>query len=202
MATKPTCDYCSKRTGIHDCRGCHQCFCTKCYKRHRESLVHELTQFSDETDAFKNRFFESKQNRFILKNLTSKIDDWEANIISRVEAVANRARKQAKTLVKQIEVDLSTRLDQLSNRIKDWRETENFLEIEIEYVQRELNKLNRDLDNMSTSDKLLYVSDNSERVDWDKIIFIQSKYSNLSGSMLFFFSFGHTSLIYVLFRYF
>jgi hypothetical protein len=147
MATttsKTRCTSCGKEKATFRCGGCSEEFCRKHLEDHRQELHKELDEIEVNRDLFRQsltEYIEEPNNHIMMQ----QINQWERNSIKKIRQAAEEARqivlKNTDTYSRQLE----TKLDHLTNQLRESREEDDFNEINLHQFQEELKQLTHEL---------------------------------------------------------
>jgi hypothetical protein len=123
-----------------DCRGCSQAFCIKHLLNHRGRLAEEMNIIIDEHDQFQhvlNQQIANSDSHPLIK----QIDEWENESIVKIQQKATELRQELLQLTTVHSDDLSTKLRDLSEKMKEGREHESFVETDLDLWKKYLDYL-------------------------------------------------------------
>jgi hypothetical protein len=149
MATSSTRKQCAndddcKQAAVTNCEGCSKAFCIKHFTDHRRLLDEEMNMIIDEHDLLKNSL-----NQQITKpdshSLIKQIDQWEKDSIGKIQQRANELRQELFQSTNTYTNDLSKKFQQLSEKLKESRENDNFIETDLHDWKRTLANLKANL---------------------------------------------------------
>ncbi|CAF1053751.1 unnamed protein product [Didymodactylos carnosus] len=138
---------CSKGIGILMCQGCQRIFCRKHSNEHHQELGRELENIAFEHNATQQQLKQLHMNDDKLKK---QIDEWEQGAINRIKAVAEKVRNEIQQLLHGNTLILVKRLNEIADEITLRRETEDYLETDLNKWTQQLNE---------TKDKMHKVTD-------------------------------------------
>jgi hypothetical protein len=147
MATttsKTRCTICGKEKATFRCGGCLEEFCRKHLEDHRQELHKQFDEIEVNRDLFRQsltEYIEEPNNHIMMQ----QINQWERNSIKKIRQTAEEARqivlKNTDTYSRQLE----TKLDHLTNQLRESREEDDFNEINLRQFQEELKQLTHEL---------------------------------------------------------
>jgi hypothetical protein len=179
-------DSCKKACIAH-CEGCFKAFCIRHFRDHRRELHEELNLIIDENDHLKDIINQHRTNPD-LHPLLADINNWEKESIAKIHQRTEVLRQELLQSIAAHEDELSKKFQQLSEQLKQSKEQDDFIEIDLQDWKKTLENLktnlispstisiNRD-DNISfvqnisitsfikTSEKFDRVSDNRVRIE-------------------------------------
>jgi len=138
-----------KQAAVTNCEGCSKAFCIKHMIDHRRLLDEEMNVIIDEHDYLKNMLNQqtTKPNSH---PLIKEIDQWEKESIAKIQKRAQELRQELLRSITVHEGQLSKRLQQLSEKLKESRENDNFIETDLQDWKKTLYNLKTDLTSPST----------------------------------------------------
>jgi hypothetical protein len=147
MATsinKIRCATCDKEKATLRCGGCLKEFCHKDLADHRQELHKQLDEIEVNRDLLRlslNEQIEEPNNHILIQ----QIDEWEHNSIKKIQETAEEARqtvlKNSNGYIYQIE----TKLNRLTDQLRQSRYEDDFNEINLRLFQEELKELTNEL---------------------------------------------------------
>ncbi|UJR30587.1 hypothetical protein I4U23_018114 [Adineta vaga] len=138
-----------KQAGVAHCEGCLQTFCIKHFNDHRRSLDEELNVLSGEYDDFRTTLNLEAASPFITIRLR-EIDQWESKSIEQIQQKANDLREELLQL-KAVHIEsLSTKYQGLTQQIKESRNKDDFIEMDIERWSKRLEDMKSNLISSTT----------------------------------------------------
>jgi hypothetical protein len=154
MASSSTRKQCAKEDGckqaaVTNCEGCSKAFCIKHFNDHRRLLDEEMNIIIDEHDHLKNTL-----NQHMTKPAThpliSDINDWEKESIAKIQQRAKELRQALLQSITVHESELSKKLQQLSEKLKESRENDDFIETDLQHWKQTLDDVKTNLTSPST----------------------------------------------------
>jgi chromosome segregation ATPase len=143
---KTHCDTCSKAKVTYKCEGCSQSFSFDHLADHRQALGKQLDEVEHERNIFRQTLTEQTTNPQ-KHSLIQEINKWEQDSIYKIQQTADEARqlllKHTAGHIKTIEVKLA----ELTEQLKQTRKEDDFNEIHLNKLKKQLNKLKEELDN-------------------------------------------------------
>ena len=138
-----------KHGAVTICEGCSKAFCIKHFTDHRRLLDEEMNMIIDEHDLLKNSL-----NQQIIKHdshpLIKQIDQWEKESIRIIQQRANELRQELLQSTNNYTDDLSKKLQRLSEKLREGRENNNFIETDLQVWKETLVHLKTDFTSPST----------------------------------------------------
>ena len=133
-----------KEKATFRCAGCLREFCHKHLGDHRQELHKQLDEIEVDRDVFRQSLTEQMEqpNNHIM---IQQIDKWERSSIKKIRQTAEETRqillKNSGTYRQQLE----TKLDRLTNQLRESREEDDFNEINLRQFGEELKRLTYEL---------------------------------------------------------
>ncbi len=135
-------DHC-EQTGVAQCEGCQQTFCSNHFNHHRQRLSEEIDLIIGEHDQLKNTLIE-KSNNLQSHRLIQKINDWEKESIQIIQKKAVELRHN----LMQLEI---TRADELSQKLQSFAEQLNKSREQSDYIETDLQKWKKYLEDLQSN---------------------------------------------------
>ena len=184
-----------KQAAVTNCEGCSKAFCIKHFTNHRRLLEEEMNTIIDEHDLLKNSLDE-QITKPESHSLIKQIDQWEKESIRIIQQRANELRQELLQSTVNYTSDLSEKLQQLSEKLKESRENDSFIETDLQIWKKTLADLKANLtapptisinrrnnsslvENISikmfevTSDFFEYLSDNAVKIVDDGLVAVR-----------------------------
>ena len=124
------------------CEGCLKALCTKHFADHRRSLGEEMDAIIYQHDQFQNTLNQQTTNSDSCP-LIKQIDDWEKESIIKIQQKAKEIREQLLNLTTAHMVDLSKKLRNVSEKLKEGREHDSFVETDLQQWKTTIRKSGR-----------------------------------------------------------
>ena len=148
MATSTSSNYCvkcNKPNAILKCEGCLQGFCYNHVLEHRQELNKQLDQIEINRDLFRQSL--NEQTKYPQNHLfIQQINQWESKSIDKIQQTANQARKLVLNQTNENINEIEKKLSHLTDRIKEGREENNFMENNLNEWKEQLLQLKEELD--------------------------------------------------------
>jgi len=148
MATntaKKPCAKCSKGGGVTTCDGCQQSFCTKHFVEHRQELSHQMNNISRD-----HELFQCDMPKEIPKHpFLTRIDTWERESISKIQATAETARTDLRQLLDRTKNDIQISVEKMTNELHSCQQSDDFTENDLKRWTEQLKELRKKLDSPS-----------------------------------------------------
>jgi hypothetical protein len=132
-----------KQAAVTNCEGCSKAFCIKHFNDHRRLLDKEMNVIIDEHDVLKNSL-NQQTTKTDSHPLIKKIDNWEKESIVKVQKRAKDLRQELLQSTTAQTDDLSKKLQQLAEQLKQGRENNDFIEADLQFWKQILNDLKTD----------------------------------------------------------
>ena len=175
------------------CEGCSQALCTNHFIEHRRFLGEEMNGIISEYDQFQHTLNQQTTNTDS-HCLMKQIDEWENESISRIQQKTKELRQQVAQLTTVHLAEHLQKLRNLSKKLKEGQEYDNFVETDLQDWRESLNALKENLTSPSPfyirrhesnplvqnvsvtfnerSDLFERVSDNNGRIDENGLVAI------------------------------
>jgi hypothetical protein len=122
MATSNRCSLCEKGTGAYNCIGCKAYFCWKHFESHREELFKEMEILIESRNGLREKIDTQTQQKKNFRNpMLLKIDDWERDIVNKVNQVAQQARQQVSKFLNTKKMEMNTQFDTLCKNLFNYK---------------------------------------------------------------------------------
>jgi len=131
------------------CEGCSQALCTKHFIDHRRLLGEEINVIISVHDEFQHTLNQQTTNHD-LHPLIKQIDEWEKESIVKIQRKAKELRQQLLQLATVHLDELSKKLRHLSEKLKEGREHDSFVETDLRDWRKSLDDLKANLVSPST----------------------------------------------------
>ncbi|CAF0777189.1 unnamed protein product [Adineta steineri] len=169
---KVQCSICNKGNTTYICRGCSKDFCFQHLTEHRQILHRQLDEIINDHDQFQQTIIQQKQNP-LNSTLMQQIDQWEKDSIEKIQQTAQQCRETLMKLTQKSINDIEKEFIELSQKLKEIREENEFNEIDLKRFQLKLTQITKEF---------LQPSNISIRQDSQEII---NKISVISSSSMF-----------------
>jgi hypothetical protein len=166
------CTSCNERNGNTRCEGCNTLFCLPCMTQHHEELAQQFQLLMDVRNEIKQSLdipSSTSTNRKQVPCLI-EIDEWEREIIQRIQKIAANARQNVNELIMKHESEISDPFEQISVHIEQQQKEGNYLENDIERVKNQLDALKNDIRHVN--EKIRVDSTISNNIEWDALIYV------------------------------
>jgi len=140
LSSKTQCAGCGKEKATLRCRGCLKEFCHKHLGVHRQELNKQLDEIEVNHDRFRQSLtqqIEQSNNHIMMQ----QIDKWERDSIKKIRKTAEEARQLVLTNTNRYIHQLETKLNNLTDQLKQSRNEDDFNEINLRHLQEELKQL-------------------------------------------------------------
>ena len=143
-ANKTRCTICGKERATFRCAGCLDEFCHKHLNDHRQELHKQLDEIEMHRDVFRESLNEQikKPNNHVLMQ---QIDNWERASIKKIRQAAQEAREVALKNTDKNIYQLETKLNKLTDQLRESRDEDDFNEINLRHFQEQLKQLTDEL---------------------------------------------------------
>ncbi|CAF4141787.1 unnamed protein product [Adineta steineri] len=176
MAKSNQCSTCQKPTGIILCTGCDGYFCTKDFRGHREILFTEMEKLVEERNKVKEKINKPTNGNDTNNPLIEEINAWEKTTIEKVRQTAEQVRQQANHLMNSKSVKITNEFRSFSEELANMKETEDYVEHDLARLKQKIDQFNVDLTQLSQATIIVLNREESERIKWSRIIYVQEKF--------------------------
>jgi hypothetical protein len=144
VTSKILCGICNKGKGTFKCEGCSKVFCPKHSIDHRSELSKQLEEIELAHDlAYKTLIQQTQNLRQHL--LIQKVDQWEYQAIEKIRQMADVARNNLHQSITEHAGDIKKKLQELSDELRQGREDNDYLEIDLRQWIEKLDELKLEL---------------------------------------------------------
>lgn len=175
MATSIPCCMCEKGQGACLCAGCKKYFCIKDFRNHRDGLLNEMHLKIEHRNELQEKinyaFVHNESPSFLL----AQIDEWQQNIIDKIQEAAEYARQQIKCILHSKKVELINQFDRFSKDLIEKKETEDFVEQDLLRLRQNIKQLHQDLIVFKQPLDLELCTERSNQIIWNHLIDIKEK---------------------------
>ncbi|CAF1373445.1 unnamed protein product [Adineta steineri] len=175
MSNSNQCSTCQKPAGIIHCAGCDSYFCTKDFRGHREILYTEMEELVEECNKLQENVNKATKGNDLRNPLLKEINAWEKITIEKVQQTAEQARQRANQLMNSKSTIITTEFIGLSDELAGLKETENYVEHDLTRLKQKIDQFNIDLTQLSQAPRIELNSEESKKIKWDCIIYVQEK---------------------------
>ncbi|CAF3885892.1 unnamed protein product [Adineta steineri] len=143
MATsnkKIQCFVCNKEKNTYGCKGCSNEFCFQHLTEHRQRIETQLEEIINDHDQFQQTIVQQKQNPDI-SPLIEQINQWETNSIHQIQQAAEKCREKVMKSTQKNNNDMEKKFSELSQKLKEIREENEFNEIDLNNFQLKLTQI-------------------------------------------------------------
>ncbi|CAF1060926.1 unnamed protein product [Adineta steineri] len=143
MATtnsRAKCSICNKANATCFCAGCSKGFCFQHLTEHRQSLDKQLNEIINDHDQFQQTLIQQKQNPHN-SSLIQQINQWETNSIHQIQQTAQQCRDTVMKLTQKSINDVEKTFIELTQKLKEIREENEFNEIDLNHFQLKLTQI-------------------------------------------------------------
>jgi hypothetical protein len=141
---KGRCVMCNKEKSAVKCQGCSQLFCFDHLPVHREKLNLQLDNIVLDRDLFQEAFNEQIYNPQ-KHSLIKQIDKWKEESIIKIQRTANEFKRLILHHTIGHFKQIKTKLDRLTNQLREIRRENDFNEIEIKNFKQKIEQLTEEL---------------------------------------------------------
>ncbi|CAF3838934.1 unnamed protein product [Adineta steineri] len=139
---KILCFICNKNKITYHCEGCSKEFCLIHLTEYQQILNDELNHIINDYDQFKQRISEQNLHNH---SLIKQIDHWERNSIEKIQQKAQQCRETVMKLTQKLIDDVEKKFIELSQKLKEIRQENEFNEIDLNHFQLKLTQITKEL---------------------------------------------------------
>ncbi|CAF1053923.1 unnamed protein product [Adineta steineri] len=107
--------------------------------------------------------------------LIAQINEWEDMMIEKIKIVADNTRQQVSQLVNSKRTKLSDDFKRFSQELANLRETENFIEADLNQMKYKLNEFNHELKHITKPVLVELHTELSNQIVWNQLIYVEEK---------------------------
>ncbi|CAF0932841.1 unnamed protein product [Adineta steineri] len=134
------CYICNKGNATYLCRGCSKDFCFQHLTEHRQMLQRQLEEIINDHDQFQQTIIHQKHNPDN-SSLIQQINQWEKNSIEKIQQTAQQCRETLMKLKQKSINDMEKKFSELSQKLKQIRQENEFNEIDLNHFQLKLTQI-------------------------------------------------------------
>lgn len=136
------CFICTKENrGILRCEGCLKTFCMSHIMEHRQELAKTLENMEYKRDLVQQSLLQYMDKESVHHPLLADINRWKNSSIEKIHAIAEEARENLLKITSCRTNDLNTQLKDLTDKLRQSRVKDDFLEADLEDWKRRLTEL-------------------------------------------------------------
>ncbi|CAF1360143.1 unnamed protein product [Adineta steineri] len=184
--SRAKCSICNKANTTYVCPGCSKGFCFQHLTEHRQILGNQLEEIINNHDQLQQTIVQQKQNP-LNSSLIQRISQWETDSIHKIQQTAEECRKTLTKLTQKSIDDVEKRFSELSQKLKETREENEFNEIDLNHFQLKLTQITEELNGSS---KISIRQDSQEFIKKISVISSFAKQATTNTNPKF--SFGST----------
>jgi chromosome segregation ATPase len=143
-AGKAHCVTCGKEKSSYKCGGCSREFCFDHLADHKQELSKQFDEIEVNRDLFRQTLTEQTTNP-PKHALIEQIDTWERDSIQKIRQTADEARQLALENTVGHIAELETKLNKLTDQLRQSRQENDFNETDLHHFQEELIRLTKAL---------------------------------------------------------
>ncbi|CAF0795510.1 unnamed protein product [Adineta steineri] len=146
MATannKAQCFVCNKEKNTYNCKGCSNEFCFPHLIEHRQRIETQLDAIINDHDQFRQTIIQQEQNP-LNSSLIQQINQWETSSIEKIQQTAQECRETVIKLTQKSINDVEKQFSELSQKLKEIREENEFNEIDLKRFQLKLTQITKE----------------------------------------------------------
>ncbi|CAF0897725.1 unnamed protein product [Adineta steineri] len=140
--------------------------------KHHEELIKHFEQLIGVQKELKESFniIESTWQTEQEHPCLTTIDQWEQEIITRIQQIAENARQTTHEMMTKNMVDIRSRLDQLAIDMEQRQQEKNYLDNDVVRVKHQLEQLDHTIKHINEKIRINYSATN--KVDWNSLIYV------------------------------
>ena len=140
-----TCFICEKEKVVYPCGGCSQRFCFNHLGEHLQQLSKQFEGIENERDEFYQMFIKQKENRKT-HPLIQLVNKWKEESINKIKQTAEECRQLLTQHINKHILDTENKLRKLTQQLKQIRKDNEFNEIDMNQLKKELKRIREELD--------------------------------------------------------
>ncbi|UJR33332.1 hypothetical protein I4U23_020781 [Adineta vaga] len=166
---------CNERKGNTRCEGCNQLYCISCMSEHHGELMIHFELLIGTQKELKESFVNVESNWQTNQEhpCLTAVDQWEKDIIDRIQQIAAKARTTIHEMMTKNLSDMRRRLDQLAFDMEQRQQEGNYLDNDIAGVRNQLKQLDHDIKHVH--EKIRINCSGTNKIDWNSLLYISSK---------------------------
>ncbi|UJR16013.1 hypothetical protein I4U23_002928 [Adineta vaga] len=137
------------QTTVANCEGCSKAFCPTHFTQHRNLLDEKMNLIMSKHNDLKKMFNHHRSEPYN-HPLIQNINSWEKESVAKIQRRAKELRKEVLQLTIANQNELSIKLQQLSDRLKQSRVNGDFIETDLQLWKNSLIELKTNLNSLST----------------------------------------------------
>ncbi|CAF1082105.1 unnamed protein product [Adineta steineri] len=173
--TRAKCSICNKANTTYVCSGCSKGFCFQHLTEHRQILGNKLEEIVSDHDQFQQTIIQKKQNP-LNSSFIEQINQWETDSIDQIQQTAKECREILMTLTQKSINDIENKLIELSQKLKETREENEFNDFDLNNFQLQLTQITEEL---NVPSNISIRKDSQEFIK--KISVISSPFGSING---------------------
>jgi hypothetical protein len=143
--TRTQCFTCENETRTFNCEGCSNNFCRVCLPKHLQELDEGLERIEYDHDQFRAELTNQKKNPNE-HSIIKEIDQWEKDSISKIKQAARECKDKLISLINnEYFIEIEKKLTDIAEELEKIRRKNQFNEIDLNHLTRNLNKLKTEL---------------------------------------------------------
>lgn len=143
--TRTICVVCNKSKITYICEGCSQYFCFEHLSDHRKNLGQLLGQIQNDHDQLRQNLNDQKIDPS-KHPLIERINQWEKDSMEKIQQSAQHYRSEWMNYINNFILEMDSKLTGLAQQIIEIHQENEFSEIDLNHLERKLEKLRRDWD--------------------------------------------------------
>ncbi|CAF0830037.1 unnamed protein product [Rotaria sordida] len=137
---------------------------------HHKELIIQFELLFGVQNELKESFYIVESNWQNKKELSClhEIDQWEQEVINRIQQIAEKARTTVNDIMTKNISDIRQRFDQLNFDMQQRQQEGNYLDNDIIEIRNQLEQLNNSIQNINEKIRINYTGTN--KIDWNSLI--------------------------------
>lgn len=162
------------------CEGCEQSFCLPCMNKHHDGLMTEFEMLFGVRNDLKESLNMVESNWRNKKEFPcfDQINQWEQEMIIRVQQTAANARSTANDMMAQNLSDIHRKLEQLTSDMQKRLQDGNYLDNDVNDVRNQLEKLNTTIKQANEKVRIHYLGMN--KINWNSLLCVKMEMKQTS----------------------
>lgn len=175
MTSLNYCSICRKNAGTSFCPGCQAYFCDKDFKNHRGILIRNLNEIKTNQNDLQGKIKKVKSQKQPSNLFLTRIDEWQQQTIEKVKQTAQQVRQQITKVMNTKRDEITKEFQILTQDLEHLKETESVLEPDLTRLRKQIDQLDRDVEQFFQSSIIELNIKPNEQIIWDQMISIESK---------------------------
>lgn len=168
------CSCCNEFRSHIRCEGCQKCFCVPCMNKHHDELLTQFDLLANVHKGLRSAFeeIESKWQNDGFLSCFHQINNWEDEMIEKVQRIAQQSRQSADEMIGKNLAQLRHRLDQISLDFQQRKLHGSYLDRDIAMIKNRMDQLNWAINRFQQT--IQVKTSMTEKIDWNSLVKISS----------------------------